>query len=298
MSGITLTRRVLLAQVALLALAGASLAQEADRVLSIGGSVTEIVHALGQEHRLVARDTTSTFPPKVTELPDVGYARALSPEGVLSVAPSLILAIEGAGPPDAIEVLAQSGVTFVSIPEAQSADGILAKITAVGAALGVPDRAEALATETRAALDTAAARTSEVPEAARKRVLFILSLQGGRILASGRDTQAAAIIEMAGGINAVTGFDGYKQMTDEAVAEAAPDVILMMDRTGDHAILDEQLFALPAIRTTPAGANDSIVRMNGLYLLGFGPRTAGAALDLNRALYGTARAAHDDRDPS
>ncbi|MBC7179397.1 MAG: ABC transporter substrate-binding protein, partial [Roseovarius sp.] len=118
------------------------------------------------------------------------------------------------------------------------------------------------------------------------------------ILASGRDTQAAAIIEMAGGINAVTGFDGYKQMTDEAVAEAAPDVILMMDRTGDHAILDEQLFALPAIRTTPAGANDSIVRMNGLYLLGFGPRTAGAALDLNRALYGTAKAAHDDRDPS
>ncbi|MBQ0751677.1 MAG: ABC transporter substrate-binding protein [Roseovarius sp.] len=298
MSGITLTRRVLLAQVALLALAGASLAQEADRVLSIGGSVTEIVHALGQEHRLVARDTTSTFPPKVTELPDVGYARALSPEGVLSVAPSLILAIEGAGPPDTIEVLAQSGVTFVSIPEAQSADGILAKITAVGAALGVPDRAEALATETRAALDTAAARTSEVPEAARKRVLFILSLQGGRILASGRDTQAAAIIEMAGGINAVTGFDGYKQMTDEAVAEAAPDVILMMDRTGDHAILDEQLFGLPAIRTTPAGAHDSIVRMNGLYLLGFGPRTAGAALDLNRALYGTARAAHDDRDPS
>jgi len=298
MSGRTLTRRVLLAQVAVLALAGASLAQEADRVLSIGGSVTEIVHALGQGHRLVARDTTSTFPPKVTELPDVGYARALSPEGVLSVTPSLILAIEGAGPPEAIEVLAQSGVTFVSIPEAQSAESILTKIAAVGAALGVPDRAEALATETRAALEAAAERTAQLPETARKRVLFILSLQGGRILASGRDTQAAAIIAMAGGINAVTEFDGYKQMTDEAVAEAAPDVILMMDRTGDHAILDEQLFALPSIRVTPARATESIVRMNGLYLLGFGPRTARAALDLNRALYGTAKAAHDDRDPS
>jgi len=294
----TLTRRVLIAQVVLFALASASMAQETDRVLSIGGSVTEIVHALGQEHRLVARDTTSTFPPKVTELPDVGYARALSPEGVLSVAPSLILAIEGAGPPETIEVLRQSGVTFVSIPEAQNAAGILAKISAVGAALGVPERAEALATETRAALDTATARTAQTPEAARKRVLFILSLQGGRILASGRDTQAAAIIEMAGGINAVTGFDGYKQMTDEAVAEAAPDVILMMDRTGDHAILDEQLFALPAIRTTPAGTAESVLRMNGLYLLGFGPRTAKAALDLNTALYGHTETANDDRDPS
>lgn len=294
----TLTRRVLIAQVALFALASASMAQETDRVLSIGGSVTEIVHAMGQEHRLVARDTTSTFPPKVTELPDVGYARALSPEGVLSVAPSLILAIEGAGPPETIEVLRQSGVTFVSIPEAQNAAGILAKISAVGAALGVPERAEALATETRAALDTATARTAQTPEAARKRVLFILSLQGGRILASGRDTQAAAIIEMAGGINAVTGFDGYKQMTDEAVAEAAPDVILMMDRTGDHAILDEKLFALPAIRTTPAGTAESVLRMNGLYLLGFGPRTAKAALDLNTALYGHTETANDDRDPS
>jgi iron complex transport system substrate-binding protein len=298
MSGRTLTRRVLLAQAALLALTGASLAQEADRVLSIGGSVTEIVHALGQGHRLVARDTTSTFPPNVTELPDVGYARALSPEGVLSVAPSLILAIEGSGPPEAIEVLAQSGVTFVNIPEAQTAEGIVAKITAVGEALGVPARAESLAKETRAALKAAAERTEQVPDTARKRVLFVLSLQGGRILASGRDTQAAAIIAMAGGINAVAEFDGYKQMTDEAVAKAAPDVILMMDRTGDHAILDEQLFALPSIRVTPAGATESIVRMNGLYLLGFGPRTAKAALELNTALYPQPQGADDDRDPS
>ena len=298
MSGRTLTRRVLLAQAALLALTGASLAQEADRVLSIGGSVTEIVHALGQGHRLVARDTTSTFPPNVTELPDVGYARARSPEGVLSVAPSLILAIEGSGPPEAIEVLAQSGVTFVNIPEAQTAKGIVAKITAVGEALGVPARAESLAKETRAALKAAAERTEQVPDTARKRVLFVLSLQGGRILASGRDTQAAAIIAMAGGINAVAEFDGYKQMTDEAVAKAAPDVILMMDRTGDHAILDEQLFALPSIRVTPAGATESIVRMNGLYLLGFGPRTAKAALELNTALYPQPQGADDDRDPS
>ncbi|MFN3526528.1 MAG: hemin ABC transporter substrate-binding protein, partial [Paracoccus sp. (in: a-proteobacteria)] len=54
----------------------------ADRVLALGGAVTEIVFALGQGERLVARDTTSSFPPEVTDLPDVGYVRALSPEGV------------------------------------------------------------------------------------------------------------------------------------------------------------------------------------------------------------------------
>ena len=218
----------------------------------------------------------------------------------------------GRGNKDALSIRAESGIggwhstgldhaellARLGIPEAHSAEGIITKITAVGAALGVPERAEALASETRTALATAAKRTAQVPEAARKRVLFILSLQGGRILASGRDTQAAAIIEMAGGINAVTAFEGYKQLTDEAVAEAAPDVILMMDRTGDHAILDEQLFAMPAIRITPAGADEAIVRMNGLYLLGFGPRTASAALDLNSALYPQPQETDNDRDPS
>ena len=46
-------------------------------VVSLGGSVTEIIYALGQDHRLIARDTTSTFPPEVNALPDVGYVRAI-----------------------------------------------------------------------------------------------------------------------------------------------------------------------------------------------------------------------------
>ena len=67
-----------------------SSAQDAasERVLSIGGSVTEIVHALGEGDPLVARDTTSTHPPEAEDLPDVGCMRALSPKGVLSVAPT------------------------------------------------------------------------------------------------------------------------------------------------------------------------------------------------------------------
>lgn len=299
MTRFPLSRRAVLAQAgALLALTGAGMAEQGGRVLAIGGSVTEIVYALDQGHRLIARDTTSTWPPEAEDLPDVGYARALSPEGVLSVAPTLILAIDGAGPPETVEVLRQSGVRVVTIPEARSGDGILKKIAVVGEALGVPDHARSLIDETRAALEAATAQTAKLATAERKRVLFILSLQGGRVLAAGRDTQASAIIEMAGGVNAVAEFDGYKQMTDEAVSKAAPDVILMMDRGGNHAIDDEQLFALPAIRTTPAGSRERILRMQGLYLLGFGPRTAQAALDLNAALYGQRDEVAHDTDPS
>lgn len=56
-------------------------AEPAQRIVSVGGSVTEIVYALGQQRRLVARDTTSNHPPDVSDLPDVGYVRRCRPRG-------------------------------------------------------------------------------------------------------------------------------------------------------------------------------------------------------------------------
>lgn len=253
-------------------------------VLSIGGSVTEIVAALGQQHRLRARDATSSYPPGVTNLPDVGYMRALSPEGVLSVGASLILSEEGAGPPEALEVIRAADVAFVEVPEARSTEGILRKIEIIGKALGVPQRAEGLATEVETAM-AAALTDAKRPEAKKKRVLFVLSTQGGKINASGTGTAADALIRMAGGVNAITDYEGYKQITDEAVGLAAPDVILMMDRGGDHGVADNELFAMPAIKLTPAAQSRSVLRMDGLLMLGFGPRTAEAVRKLNDALY-------------
>nr|WP_245710928.1 ABC transporter substrate-binding protein [Citreimonas salinaria] len=263
-------------------------AQQAADVLSMGGAVTEIVVALGQGHRLRARDATSTWPPEVTDLPDVGYVRALSPEGVLSVEPALILSEEGAGPPEAIDVIRAADLDFVEIPDALTADGILRKIETVGDALGVPDRAAAMSAEVEADLVDAMADAAQ-PEAEKKRVLFVLSTQGGKINASGTGTAADALIRMAGGVNAVTEYAGYKQITDEAVGLAAPDVILMMDRAGaddtDHGGADDELFAMPAIRLTPAAQSRSVIRMDGLLMLSFGPRTAEAIRRLNAALY-------------
>jgi iron complex transport system substrate-binding protein len=264
----------------------AGTAQQSDetKVLSIGGSVTEIVYALGQDHRLIARDTTSIFPQAANDLPDVGYIRALSAEGVLSVGPELIISEDGAGPPETITALEAASIPFITIPDAYDAEGVVAKVLAVGEALGAQTKAHALADEIIVQFEEAKAKLNG--NQSPKRVLFILSTQGGRILSSGANTAANGIIEMAGGVNAISAFEGYKPLTDEAVAAAAPDVILMMDRDGDHSVEDAALFAMPAIMPTPAAHNRAIVRMNGLYLLGFGPRTAQAALDLNAALYG------------
>lgn len=255
-----------------------------SRIASIGGSITEIVYALGEEDKLVARDSTSVYPDTALGLPDVGYMRALSAEGVLSVAPSGILALRGSGPRETIDVLDKANVQMILVPESFDRAGILAKIHVVGAALNVDSKADALASRVEA--DLAAAEKLTAGLAERKRVLFILSIQGGKLLAAGSGTAADGIIAMAGGVNAVDGFAGYKHLSDEAAILARPDIILMMDRDGDRSIAGAELFALPAIASTPAGQSKKLVKMEAAYLLGFGPRTAGAIHDLAVSLYG------------
>ncbi|MFN3954113.1 MAG: hemin ABC transporter substrate-binding protein [Pararhodobacter sp.] len=256
-----------------------------ERVVVVGGALAETVYALGQEHRLVGRDTTASHPPQVLDLPDVGYMRALSAEGLLRLAPDLILADEGAGPPETIALLRAAEVPFVSISEGYTTEDVLTRVAQVSAALDVEARGAVMVEELRT-------RFAEV-EAARAgiehplRVMFILSAQGGRINAAGAGTAAAGIMALAGAENAVQGFQGYRLLGDEAITAAAPDAILMMDRDGDHAITDAQILAHPALGIAPAAQAGRIIRMNGLLLLGFGPRTPDAALALHRALYGS-----------
>jgi iron complex transport system substrate-binding protein len=292
MNVLTMRRRTLTALAALCAIGVFPvLAEEAkpldtSRIVTIGGAVTEIVFDLGLGDKVIARDTTSYYPEPVMKLPDVGYMRALSPEGVLSVNPSAILMIQGSGPQTALDVLSKAAVPVVTIPEGYDRDAIVAKIKAVGKALNVEARADELAAKVGADVDAAVAASAKIPEDKRKRVLFILNMTNGKIMAAGDHTAASGILKLSGAINVTSAFHGYKPLNDEAIIEAKPDVILMMKQGGPSAVSDEEILNNPAIALTPAGKNRAIVRMGSLTLLGFGPRTAEAIRDLSKALYG------------
>lgn len=281
MIGPMFTRRGALRLLVLLAsvpTAPALRAEGATRVIAAGGSVAEIVFALGAGDRLIARDSTSSFPPEVLDLPDIGYLRTLSAENLLALSPDLILAEHDAGPPEAVEILQRSGIPLIVLPEAFDAEGVAAKIAIVAEALGLPERGAALAGQVRASFAQAAEAAAALPHAPK--VMFILSMQGGRLMVSGRGTSADAMIRLAGGQNAVNGYEGYKALTDEAAIAAAPEIILVMDRSGDLAVTQEDIRAHPALSLTPAARNGHVVAMDGLYLLGFGPRAGEAAREL------------------
>lgn len=263
---------------------GPALAQIPDRIVAIGGVITEVLYALGLQDRIVGVDTTSQFPAEaLRDKASVGYVRALSAEGVISLKPSLVIAIDGAGPPDAISLLNEAGVKLARIPEDLTAQGIATKIEAIGAVAGAVEPARRLAAQTSARFEELARLRDTLKT--QRRVLFVLSLQNGRIMVGGRNSTADAMIGLAGGINAAAAIEGYKPMTDEAIIEAAPDIVLMMRNSSSHNAAPEEVFAMPAFSATPAAARKALVGMDGLYLLGFGPRAPMAARDLMAAIY-------------
>jgi len=256
---------------------------ETTRIVSIGGAITEILYALGLGNRIVGVDTTSLYPPQVlTEKPNVGYMRQLGAEGVLGLHPNLILAIEGSGPKETIDVLEAAKLPLVMFPETHSEEGLIKKIKLVAHTMDADDRGACLA----AAVSGDLAQLRKLRESVKQpvRVMFVMSFLNGRAMVAGQKTAANEIIKLAGGVNAVDGFEGYKPVNDEAIVAAKPEVVLTMQR-GREQLDAQSVFSNPSFALTPAAAKQSFVAMDGLYLLGFGPRTASAARDLALSLY-------------
>ena len=257
--------------------------QKQPRIVSVGSSITEIVYAIGAEKLLVGVDTTSLYPEAARALPQVGYMRALSAEGVLSLKPTLIIATTAAGPAGTLEQLKATGIEVMILPDLYDYDSVVAKIAAVGRVTGKVAEAEAMIAKGREAMTTLSGKLKTA--AAHPRVLFLLSMGGGAPQAAGRDTAAAGIIRLAGGVNAIDGYSGYRPLTPEAVIASKADFVLVTRQTvqamgGIQAILDQ-----PSLNKTPAGRAGKVLEFDALLLLGFGPRTPQAAAELAAKLH-------------
>jgi iron complex transport system substrate-binding protein len=255
------------------------------RVVSVGGAITESIYALGLERSLIAADTTSTFPAVAERLPRVGYLRALSAEGLLSLAPSLILASEDAGPPAVLAQIKSAGVRWVSLPAAHTAAAPVDKLRAIGAALGQAERAAARIRQFETEWQRARAEIARL--GGHPRAVFVMSHGGPALNLAGRDTAADAMLKLAGCVNALE-FNGYKAISAESLAAAAPDVIVTTVQSVAGMGGTASLLKRPGMAETPAARNQRVLAYDGLFLLGFGPRLPQAAEQLARQARGLA----------
>ena len=254
-----------------------------SRIVTLSGAITEIVFALGAGDQVVGVDASSSYPQNVNQITKVSYHRRLSAEGVLSLAPTLVIATSEAGPPAAIEHLRSAGVELLIVPHEPTVESALAKIELIATALDASKVGDTLIAQIRGQLDLA--RSSHPADNGKIKVLFIYARGQGTLNVAGRATGADTIIELAGGFNAVRGYTGYKPLTSEGAIAAAPDVVLLMDKGLDSIGGPAALWQLPGLALTPAGRQRRVISLDGLLLLGFGPRLGQATLSLQQALY-------------
>nr|WP_233589838.1 ABC transporter substrate-binding protein [Acidovorax sp. FJL06] len=269
-----------MAALQLLSAAGARRAAAAGpaRIVSLGGALTEVVYLLGAQGQLVGTDTTSLFPEAAQRTAKVGYMRQLSAEGLLSLKPDAVVGTTEAGPPVVLDQVRSAGVRVELVQADHTWDEVQRKVATVGRVAGREREARAL----QASLDAQWVAVQKVVAATtrRPRALFILSHSGSPMVA-GTGTAADALIRFAGATNAITQFAGYRPLTAEAMASAAPDMLLNSTQ-GIEALGGEAAFwQRPELALAPAFRRKALVAMEASHLLGFGPRLPAAVRELH-----------------
>lgn len=257
--------------------------KSAIRIVSLGGAITEIIYKLNLQKYLVGVDTTSNYPLEVKKYPSVGYARTLSVEGVLSLSPTHILATEDVGPPAFVRAIkSNKKINFQILDSEYSFNGLIKRVRKVAGIGNVITSQDKLIQRLNESWRTAYLNQQVIQRPPK--VLFLLSHQASRLLVSGRDTGAAAMIHYAGGANAMTSYVGYKPLNIEAFIEANPDIILMTKQS--ESILGglQGLLKIRALGSVAAVRNHRFVSIDANQLLGFGPRLPETVLELRRAL--------------
>ena len=261
-------------------------ASNTEKVVVAGGSLTEIMYFLGLQQKIVALDVTSSYPKEAKKLPSIGYVRALSTEGVLSLDPTLVIGENDMGPENVVEQIKRTNIDLRIIPETHSAEGIKSKVLCLGTIFDLNDKTKKKVNDELIPLIDDLKDIQKKNEKLKKRILLILSMQGTSPVVAGLGTAGDGFIKMTGASNVITEFEGWKPVSPESLILSNPDYILITSRGMRSFRSIDELVKQPALSLTNAAKNRNVIDINGMAMLGFGPRGIMTALKVARRIYG------------
>ncbi|WGE69045.1 ABC transporter substrate-binding protein [Actinobacillus equuli subsp. haemolyticus] len=252
-----------------------ALAQE--RIVSIGGDVTEIIYALGAEQALVGRDSTSIAPLAAQQLPDVGYMRQLNVEGILALKPTKVISSDVVQPSVVFEQLKSAGVTVERVPFEYTPESVIQKIQRVGKLVNKPQQAVKLAEKFANELKAISTSPLDV------RILFILNHAGSNYMAAGKNTVADSIIRLIGATNAMQNSIRFSPISQEGVIAARPDLLVLTKMSLESLGSIDKVWSLPGMALTPAAKKKNVIVLDDLAVLGFTLTTPTELLKMRQA---------------
>lgn len=255
---------------------------DATRIVSINGTVTEILADLGLEDQIVGVDVASTYPRSILQKPKVGHSTKIAAEGVLALNPDIVIGISNEVSSVMKDQLTSSGVKVLLFDQEYSVEGTKSLIASVTDSLGFKQKGDSIIHVLDQDL---AAVERDATKEDKPKVLFIYARGTGTMMVGGDDTQAAKVIELAGGENAVKGFTDYKPLTSEALVAANPDVILLFSSGLESLGGAKGLLDVQGVKETNAGKNQKFVEMDGQFLTGFSQRLGKAVKELSEKIH-------------
>jgi iron complex transport system substrate-binding protein len=283
------TARVLAYAGALLALVACGRADKhtsPNRVVSVSKQINEFVYDIGAQDNLVARDLTSIYPAAITRLPSVGYHRALSAEGILSMKPTMFLTDGNVGPDAVLTELKKVGIPILVIKPGNSLDSAQMLMTQLGKLFHREHAADSVIAEWRSGMDSVWSDTAQWANKPRPRVLIMHMGQiVNNYLGVGGGGAADQMLRWAGAANAIDSTRSMTRLNPELIAKLAPDIIIATDVGFDRMGSAEKFATLPGVNLTPAGKSLKIFRINETELLYFGPRTPATVRKLEAMLH-------------
>jgi iron complex transport system substrate-binding protein len=256
-----------------------------ERIVCISKQYAEIIYALGAEEDVVAVDLSSTYPPKIKELPTIGYHRALSAETILAMKPTLILHDNNIGPEHVVNQLEKLEIPMKTFGQHEpTIAGTDSLIQEMGKYFGKEAAADSLVKKLHADMEQALAQARQYTE--KPKVLIIHFGRASNVyLVMTQKSTAAKMLEWAGGEMAVNAERGMKQLSPEVVAAANPDVILLTDFGYDRLDKGNEIEKLPGISATNAFKNKRVFRIEEHDLVYLGPRTAENVLLIQQLIH-------------
>ncbi|HGY1166469.1 TPA: hemin ABC transporter substrate-binding protein [Citrobacter braakii] len=267
--------------IGLLSLACIFNAQSAERLVAAGGSLTELIYAIGAGNYVVGVDETTSYPPETAALPHIGYWKQLSSEGILSLHPDSFITWQDAGPQIVLDQLRAQKVNVVTLPRVPATvEQMYANIHELAKTLRMPEQGDALVKRIHQRLDRV--QQSVAAKKAPVKVMFILSAGGSAPQVAGKGSVADAILTLAGAQN-VASHAQYKSYSAESLIAANPQVIVVTSQMVDGDL--NRLSAIAGITRTAAWKNQRIVTIDQALILGMGPRVADAVEALHQQFW-------------
>ncbi|GAB1444559.1 helical backbone metal receptor [Flammeovirgaceae bacterium] len=260
-------------------------AENEKRIVCLSKQYNEIIYELDAQKDLVAVDLSSTYPPEIKELPTVGYHRALSTEGILSMKPTMIIHDNNVGPEQVMQQMAELKIPMMVFnTKGNDIESSKALVSEIGKYFGKEKAADSLNTkldrDVRRA-EEALAKYTEKP----KVVVIHYGRAGNLYLTMTENSTTGDLIRMAGGTIPIPGDKGMMQLSAEVIAKSDPDVILLTDYGYDRLGSPEQIKSLPGVAGTRAAANNRIYRVEEHDMVYFGPRTGEVILMLQELIH-------------